>query len=98
MEAIATIDCVRCKPEDTGCGTCGGRKVIMTQRQACACGRIAWFREGIWTSYPGKRYYSVDGLEMVCQGIESDRCIHCEAKAKKTTVEALVKKGEWVGD
>jgi hypothetical protein len=87
MEILLEVPCQRCKPEDTGCGTCGGRKIVLIQRQACACGRVAWFRPGVFTSFKGKRYYSVDGLQMICQGVEPDRCIHCEAKAKNLTVE-----------
>jgi hypothetical protein len=35
---MTEIKCQRCKPEDTGCGTCGGYKVVLLKAR-CDCGR-----------------------------------------------------------
>lgn len=58
------IPCKRCKPEDAGCLTCGGYKIIITQVET-ADGVKYWTRDGVTTMYEGKRWHSFDGVALV---------------------------------
>lgn len=71
------IKCQRCKPDDDGCGTCGGYKIIYSL-WTCKCGRTGWVRPGAYTSYEGKRWFTRDGLEVVDHFSGGRNCIYCE--------------------
>lgn len=63
-EELDSIPCQRCKPEDSGCFTCGGyKKVVVKVRDPE--GRIYWVMPGVHTTWPGKVWYSFDGVRIV---------------------------------
>lgn len=61
-----------------GCYTCGGAGAIAEWRKACSkCGKEAWFRSGVYTSFDGKEIRSLDGLELIhiASGL---LCLECQ--------------------
>lgn len=70
--------------EETGCGTCGGYGVVLVKKACKGCGRESWVRPGVFTSYEGKEYYTVDGLKMFCHG-HTEHCLNCEESLKVKT-------------
>lgn len=64
MTTTNEIKCQACKPEDVGCGLCGGYKVILIKVTA-ADGTEYWTRPGNYTKYAGKKLTSFDGVRLV---------------------------------
>lgn len=61
---IQEIRCQACKPEDSGCLTCGGYKYILAEIEAClGCKRKGWVRPGVSSLYEGKEVWTFDGLK-----------------------------------
>lgn len=62
-----------------GCPGCGGYGHCLEVHKCHMCDRKGLFRvmRGV-TSYEGKRFYSVDGLEMVSHNNKPANCIFCE--------------------
>jgi hypothetical protein len=82
LPALSTqMVCQACDGESAeregGCPGCGGYGYVAAVGQCPECKRRAWFRPGVFTAYEGKRYFSLDALEMVCHG-DGANCIHCE--------------------
>ena len=81
------ITCKKCfgkkelQSETGGCPGCGGFGYIAKKQQCPTCDRWGYFRplNGM-TVYEGKRYYSIDGLEMVAHIDRFSNCVHCEEK------------------
>jgi hypothetical protein len=71
------IPCQGCAPEATGCETCGGYKFVLCVGACDDCGRTYWTRPGVYTSWEGKRYRSLDGLALVCRA-DGVRCVPCD--------------------
>jgi hypothetical protein len=79
-EIIIKIRCQKCKMDGEGCSRCGGYGIIASLEEACVkCSRKAWFRPGAYTSYPGKKFVSFDGLPLV-DLIPGRKCFECYAK------------------
>lgn len=56
-----------------GCGLCGGYGYIAEFGPACSkCNKKAWFRPGAWTSYVGKHYRTLDGLELIVTALADE--------------------------
>lgn len=64
MEKIACQRCIGHNKED-GCSTCGGLKVVLSERMCESCGHISWVRPGAYSSYEGKVWYSFDGVKII---------------------------------
>jgi len=89
MKEQKQLICKKCK-DDTletrkrGCSVCGGFRVIANLLSCPTCGRTGYFRPGAETSYAGKHFYSIDGLEMVITELGKSKrkmvCIHCYGK------------------
>lgn len=77
---------ITCKKEHdhkNGCDFCGGYKYVFIKYRCSLCHRIGWFSPGPISVYEGKRYYSIDGLEMVYHMDKWFNCIYCENKKEK---------------
>lgn len=77
---------IKCKAEhdhNNGCSSCGGYKVVFFKQHCPTCKRFGWMRPGAFTTYVGKRYKTVDGLEFVVETLRAgapDRCVYCVTK------------------
>lgn len=72
MNEILEIKCQACKPEDSGCSTCGGYKIVLEKVRA-SDGTEYWTRPGRWTNYEGKRWRSFDGVPLIIKNGETVR-------------------------
>lgn len=77
MNSIKCQLCMGVKGED-GCDGCGGYGVVAFQ-STLDCGCVVWNRPGAYTSYIGKKYRSMDGLEIEVTK-NGDRCTRCLSK------------------
>jgi hypothetical protein len=76
--------CKKCfdQPNDDGC-KCGGYGYVAALKLCPSCGESGYFRPGAMTLYEGKKYSSLDNLEMVAHLDRPDNCLKCEeAKSK----------------
>lgn len=76
------ITCKKCKDREKqeGCSICGGYGYIAIEAKCPTCERTGLFRPGVYTHYEGKRYHSIDGLEMVAHMGGESNCVYCEGK------------------
>lgn len=63
-----------------GCTSCGGYGHIFQKQKCTTCARFGWFRPHPLTVYVGKRYSSVDGLQMVVIDGVKIVCLECFKK------------------
>lgn len=79
-----TIECKGCKdaPESddwtkSGCGTCGGQKVVLVRNTCDGCRQNYWSRPGVYTTYVGKTWTSFDGVQLVQATRDRVVCAKC---------------------
>ena len=77
---MTEIQCQRCEPTDTGCLTCGGYKIVLTEASCENCGQKYWTRPGVVTTWDGKEFYSFDGLKITTYIDRKWTCAKCETK------------------
>lgn len=78
------IKCQAKHTKDGGCATCGGYKVVMAIRECPNCGHGAWVRPGAYTSYPGKVWTTIDGVQVTDGGgTDTGYCSKCPAASQR---------------
>lgn len=76
---MTKIPCQCGKPEN-GCSRCGGSGVVLEQTNCKACGKSYWVRPGVYSSFEGKRWQSLDGLQLVDTAKHGTLCLACWEK------------------
>jgi hypothetical protein len=91
---MKAIKCQGCKPEDSGCMTCGGYKVVLAKAMCPGCETDYWVRPGVHTTYVGKTFESFDGLPLVVDHGFITKCRVCapdvdrkKARGRRTSSE-----------
>jgi len=69
--------------DGTGCPGCGGLGYCLFKKECPKCKRNGLFTPGTMTRYEGKKYYSVDGLAMVCHINGPDVCVRYDENERK---------------
>ena len=81
-----TLLCQMCDGKSSSCSSCGGYGYVAELIKCTMCKRAGWFRPGAYTTYEGKEYTSIDGLEMVDHFVDgeiSSNCKRCEKENQK---------------
>lgn len=78
---MGVIYCEKCRlePDGSDCRICGGTRMVLCTRHCPKCGKESWVTPGSRTSYEGKRWFSVDGVEWIDHK-DGANCYECEAK------------------
>lgn len=80
----ALADVINCQGDHSGegCSTCGGYGYVLVKIRL-TCGHEYWNRPGVHTSYIGKTFTSMDGLDIVV----TDKGYVCKACALDSTLQ-----------
>jgi hypothetical protein len=69
---MENIKCQGLNCKKDGCSHCGGFGEVFVVGKCSVCGNKYLTRPGVKTLYHGKRYTSVDGLELVYRSLKED--------------------------
>ena len=73
---LKPIECQRCNGAKQSCSVCGGYGIVYEVLRCDNCGREYYSRPGAYTLYDGKKFITMDGLEIT---------YYCNKNGCKTT-------------